>query len=156
MKYPTVSALCEGVAGAIREKEGSTEKINPQDFVQRIENLQVGGTSESNIEYLDVSGGGVVDGGVATFAWLAKAYYEGVTIIAPLQVMVDEGIIGGGKRPSAVMIDFSAKLSLGNGFMSVKELLVAQGGGIITEADIDAIPRITKEQFYDLNTLLSE
>lgn len=43
MKYPTVSALCEGVAGAIRAKEGSTEKINPQDFVQRIENLQVGG-----------------------------------------------------------------------------------------------------------------
>lgn len=43
MKYPTVSALCEGVAGAIRKVEGSTEKINPQDFVQRIENLQVGG-----------------------------------------------------------------------------------------------------------------
>ena len=43
MKYPTVSSLCEGVAGAIRRKEGSTEKINPQDFVQRIDNLQVGG-----------------------------------------------------------------------------------------------------------------
>lgn len=42
MKYPTVSALCEGVAEAIREKEGSTEKINPQDFAQRIDNLQVG------------------------------------------------------------------------------------------------------------------
>ena len=46
MKYPTISALCEGVAGAIRAKEGSTEKINPQDFVQRIENLQVGGGTE--------------------------------------------------------------------------------------------------------------
>lgn len=43
MKYPTVSALCEGIADAIKEKEGSTEKINPQDFVQRIDNLQVGG-----------------------------------------------------------------------------------------------------------------
>ena len=31
------------IADAIRAKEGSTEKINPQDFVQRIENLQVGG-----------------------------------------------------------------------------------------------------------------
>ena len=43
MKYTTVSSLCEGVADAIREKEGSTEKINPQDFAQRIDNLQVGG-----------------------------------------------------------------------------------------------------------------
>lgn len=43
MKYPTVSALCEGVAGAIREKEGSTALINPQDFVDRIKGLEVGG-----------------------------------------------------------------------------------------------------------------
>lgn len=43
MKYPTVSALCEGVAGAIREKEGSSALINPQDFVDRIKGLEVGG-----------------------------------------------------------------------------------------------------------------
>lgn len=43
MKYPTVSVLCEGVAGAIREKEGSTALINPQDFVDRIKGLEVGG-----------------------------------------------------------------------------------------------------------------
>jgi hypothetical protein len=43
MKYTTVSALCEGVAGAIRAKEESTEKINPQDFVQRIKALSIGG-----------------------------------------------------------------------------------------------------------------
>lgn len=45
MKYPTVSALCEGVAGAIREKDGSTALINPQDFVDRIKGLEVGGAS---------------------------------------------------------------------------------------------------------------
>ena len=45
------------IAEAIRAKEESTEKINPQDFVQRIEILHVGGgASESSIEYLDVSG----------------------------------------------------------------------------------------------------
>lgn len=57
MKYPTVSALCEGVAGVIRAKEGSTEKINPQDFVQRIENLQVGGGTDggdNQIIYLNI------------------------------------------------------------------------------------------------------
>lgn len=42
MKYPTVSALCEGVAEAIKEKEGNAEKINPQDFPDRIKGLEVG------------------------------------------------------------------------------------------------------------------
>lgn len=147
-----LNEVMKETADAIREKTGKSELIKPIDFAEEIKGITAGGgESASTIEYLDVSGGGVVDSGVATFAWLAKAYYEGMTIIAPLQVMKDEGIIGVGKKPSAVMIDFSAKLSLGNGFMSVKELLVAQGGGIITEADIDAIPRLSKEQFYDLN-----
>lgn len=43
MKYPTVSALCEGVAEAIREKDGSSARINPQDFPDRIKALEVGG-----------------------------------------------------------------------------------------------------------------
>ena len=47
MKYPTVSALCEGVAGAIRKVEGSTALINPQDFVQRIEALSGGGGGDA-------------------------------------------------------------------------------------------------------------
>lgn len=46
MKYPTVSSLCEGIAESIRRKEGSTEKINPQDFPERIAALQVGGGGE--------------------------------------------------------------------------------------------------------------
>lgn len=43
MKYKTVSALCEGIAEAIKEKEGNAEKINPQDFADRIKGLEVGG-----------------------------------------------------------------------------------------------------------------
>lgn len=54
MKYPTVSALCEGVAGAIRAKEGSTEKINPQDFVDRINALSIGGGGEEYGVYLKI------------------------------------------------------------------------------------------------------
>jgi hypothetical protein len=54
MKYPTVSALCEGVAGAIRAKEGSTEKINPQDFVDRINALSIGGGGEEYGAYLKI------------------------------------------------------------------------------------------------------
>lgn len=53
MKYPTISALCEGVAGAIREKEGSTALINPQDFVDRIKGLEVGGGGIPDVPTLE-------------------------------------------------------------------------------------------------------
>lgn len=77
MKYPTVSALCEGVAGAIRAKEGSTEKINPQDFVQRIENLQVGGGTDggsirSSWRYFDVSKSPMQPTAITLFPILVK------------------------------------------------------------------------------------
>ena len=65
MKYPTVSALCEGVAGAIREKEGSSARINPQDFVDRINALSIGGGGEEYgvyLKILDVDA--KIDGGV--------------------------------------------------------------------------------------------
>ena len=54
MKYPTVSSLCEGVAGAIREKEGSSARINPQDFVDRINALSIGGGGEEYGVYLKI------------------------------------------------------------------------------------------------------
>lgn len=37
-----LKAFVKGIADAIRSKEGSSELINPQDFAQRIEALQVG------------------------------------------------------------------------------------------------------------------
>ena len=42
------------IADAIRRKEGSTEKINPQDFVERIEALQSGGGGEEYGVYLKI------------------------------------------------------------------------------------------------------
>lgn len=47
-QYNTLSDLFAGVAESIREKEGSTALINPQDFPQRIKDLQIGGGGESS------------------------------------------------------------------------------------------------------------
>ena len=63
MKYPTVSALCEGVAGAIREKEGSTALINPQDFVDRIKGMQGGGGEEYGVYLKILEVDAKIDGG---------------------------------------------------------------------------------------------
>ena len=56
MKYKTVSALCEGVAEASKEKEGSAALINPQDFADRIKGLEVGGASGSKMRYFKRTG----------------------------------------------------------------------------------------------------
>lgn len=54
MEYTTVEALCEGIAESIRTQEGSTDKINPQDFPSRIANLSGGGiTIVDSIDKLD-------------------------------------------------------------------------------------------------------
>lgn len=42
------------IADAIRAKEGSTELINPQDFVERIKGLEVGGGGEEYGVYLKI------------------------------------------------------------------------------------------------------
>lgn len=133
------------IANAIRAKEGSTEKINPQDFVQRIENLQVGGgASESSIEYLDVSGIEESNKTVLCgFGYLGKTS-EG---ILPIPIMLTEGL---GSIPDklspvkSISIDFSTDLF--NGF-TIKTFLYQVG---IAAETLDSIPRLTKEQFYTL------
>ena len=63
MKYPTVSALCEGVAEAIRAKEGSSALINPQDFVDRINALSIGGGEEYGVYLKILEVDAKIDGG---------------------------------------------------------------------------------------------
>lgn len=138
----------KGIADAIRRKEGSSELISPMDFAQRIDNLQVGGgTGESNIEYLDVS---EVEDTVKRLLFTFSSYVKltgasGVTIMCTGMAMAE-----GATYESAdfVEIDFSALA-----FTSEK----VEGGSIKdfilwTGINTDSLPRITKEQFYDLTT----
>ena len=161
MKYPTVSALCEGVAGAIRAKEGSTEKINPQDFPQRIENLKVGGgTSESNIEYLDVSGLGDTNqslrNALVAVADIVKSKNEDGTFVGAclLGIQLLTGITNNATTCVAVAVDLSRhikgkSIEAGGALdMSIAEILIMMTS--ITQELLDSIPRITKEQFYTL------
>lgn len=162
MKYKTVSSLCEGIAESIRRKEGSSEKINPQDFAQRIDNLQVGGgTSESSIEYLDVRGLGDTNenlrNGLVLFADIVKSKNEEGTFVGACLTGIQSafGITSNNATTCvAVAVDFSRYIKgMGNEDgqvieMSIFDLLVAMVG--VTQEQLDAIPRITKEQFYTL------
>lgn len=152
MKYPTVSALCEGVAGAIREKEGSTEKINPQDFVDRIKGLEVGGASGSKMRYFNrigrlPSAGG---GDVAIYSLMSqiiRSEVDGKAII--MSGCFNTEVLG--YMPIAYGCNLDMVIVDKWGEMKTLEESLA---GIYDDPSL--FEEITEEQFYDLDTLLSE
>lgn len=154
MKYPTVSALCEGVAGAIREKESSSEKINPQDFVERIKGLEVGGGSGSKWRYFKVvsplpSAGGGDQAVYSQMSQLTRCEENG-------KVFINSGCydtVLREKRAVAYGVDLSLRVNPtfdGDEWMTLEDGL---GSSIF---DRTYFEEITEAQFYDLNTLLSE
>ena len=154
MKYKTVSALCEGIAEAIREKEGSTEKINPQDFADRIKGLEVGGASGSKMRYFKRTGwlpsiGGADRAIYAQMSQLTRCEEDG-------KVFINSGCYDTnyrGKSPIAYGVDLSVRVNPmfdGEEWMTLEESLAGMYD------DPEYFEEITEEQFYDLNTLLSE
>ena len=152
MKYPTVSALCEGVAGAIREKEGSTALINPQDFADRIKGLEVGGASGSKMRYFKVvsrlpSAGGGDKAIYSQMSQLTRCEEDGKVSIS--SGCYDSDVLG--KTPIAYGLNLDMKVTGFSGeITTVGELLTGEYD------DPSYFEEITEEQFYDLNTLLSE
>ena len=100
-----------------------------------------GSGEASNIEYLDVSGVNqeIYFASLLIMSFVSKNKENGVVGITPSAAMV-------GYNNSLIIslaIDFSFKTSNG----TILELLLNIG---ITQEQLDAIPRITKEQFYSL------
>ena len=154
MKYKTVSALCEGVAGAIREKEGSSALINPQDFVDRIKGLEVGGASGSKMRYFKIvsplpSAGGGNQAVYSQMSQLTRCEDNG-------KVFINSGCYDTnvrGKGAVAFGVDLSIRVNPsfdGEEWKTLGEALTGMYD------DPNYFEEITEEQFYDLNTLLSE
>ena len=155
MKYKTVSALCDGVAEAIKEKEGSTALINPQDFVDRIKGLEGGGASGSKWRYFKRTG------------WLPSAGGGDMAVYAQMsqitrceedgKVFISSGCYDTeirGKGAIAYGVDLSIRL-VDNRSSGVKIKTLGESLASYIE-DPSYFEEITEEQFYDLNTLLSE
>ena len=176
MKYRTVSALCEGVAGAIRSKEGSTEKINPQDFADRIEALEVGGGGGSKMRYLKRTGRlpGAGGGDIAYYSMMSQVVrYEDSRFSddGSVKAKIETGsqtLVGNNIYPIAFGFDPNT-IVFDPRFDTEKTTLWENLAGIVYEpvppeyADEysdyiypEYFEEITEEQFYDLNTLMSE
>ena len=154
------------IADAIREKTGKSELIKPVDFATEIKGITAGGGG-SNVEYYDVSGIDVPDEILMFFGGLTKftqtkfnseeLAYKGIADAST--IMMHSGFDGVIKVTAVAVptgiLDLTIKVidpSTGKATTDetvVKDVLDAGFGGLITQ--ILNCPRITKEQFYDLN-----
>ena len=113
----------------------------------------------SNIEYLDVSGlenedcfAGLLQASVSLKAKISNGLMEGIEVVGitmAMFAMMNSNI----RDVKSVCIDFtsivSQKMSGVVESMTVEDMLVS--GGSVTKEQLDAIPRLTKEQFYSLD-----
>ena len=148
----TLNEVMKDTADAIREKTGKSELIKPVDFATEIKGISAGGgeSGGSNIEYLVAPRTDDNRWGMAlAYSRAAKASGIGFELIGTAGVLVGEGLH---HRPQDIIAlavafdDIAAKNSEIN--FTVREAFEQLG---FTTEELDAIPRITKEQFYDLN-----
>ena len=102
-----------------------------------------GSGEASTIEYLDVSNqSSVMNLFVKSIAYICKAYIDEKYFIAPLSLFSsnDIAIVAAAVIPSMKIIIDSGEYTLAE--------LASQFG--LSQEQLDAIPRITKEEFYSL------
>lgn len=133
------------IANAIRAKEGSTEKINPQDFVQRIDNLQVGGgTSESDWHYFDVSNDNTqAQMTIMQYASVVKGSVADLGGMSILPLGLGLVIPNAFNGTTAIAIDYSIEMVTVGQKSTIGQVLP-------TAPWFENFTEITKEQFYTL------
>lgn len=139
----TLNEVMKDTADAIREKTGKSELIKPVDFATEIKGITAGGGDNwvyANLEQL----GQIENITFGVFAMLVKLEKDGEVQIVPAAYarLLEQS----GADWKDIGIDISVKVVMsGHGVMTIAEALVDSG------IDINSIPKITKEQFYDLN-----
>ena len=142
-------------ADAIREKTGKSELIKPVDFATEIKGITAGGggvESASNVEYFQYGSGNVA--ALAMYAQYIKftAMDGMIKVIMPYSPSAAEMITQFEGEKLAFGLDLNEKVIMAQGGEVMESTILeslAQNG--ITKEKIDTIPRLTKEQFYDLN-----
>lgn len=138
----------------IHPLEVSKPWYNKYENNSDISNDGSGSGEASNIEYLDVSGLDILntegkDFSIGAYAFSVKmTISDKLTAFIPSSVFQSYSTFPGTVVVHAVAIDFSFPTSIfGGKILTIKETLISLG---LTQEQLDAIPRITKEEFYNL------
>lgn len=120
------------------------------------------GGSGSNIEYIDLrNASGAAAGTVLAFAYFLKVVITSDTmgemkVSGMPAVVIQELVTGLGGKSSliACAVDLTRRIKIGTGGQVQEVTVIEYGVGNGAKAeDFDALPRITKEEFYDLNNV---
>lgn len=128
------------VADAIREKKGTTDAINPQDFSAEIASIETGGGS--TMEYWKKGDGTHAISGVMTmYCPIVKVTVDDDTKIAPGAVWVANPT----SAILAVAFDRTYKFLMDGDIITLGEILPDLGW------DDSFFVQITEEEFYSIN-----
>lgn len=123
-------------------------KDEKKDIINTIKNTQQG-DEVSSLEYIrqeDLSESSIaINHLMRQGAQFIKVKFNNQIAISPAGLLF--GVPADRLELIALGIDFNAKVIATNVFMTFKENLISQG---VTQEELDAIPRITKEEFYNL------
>jgi hypothetical protein len=139
-------------ADAIREKTGKSDLIAPMDFAEEIKSISAAGASGSKMRYFKVvrplpSAGGGNRAIYGQMKQVTRCEENGEVSIS--SGCYDSDVLG--KTPIAYGLNLDMKVTGFSGeITTVGELLAGNYD------DPSFFEEIAEEQFYDLNTLLSE
>ena len=152
----TLNEVMKDTADAIREKTGKSELIKPVDFAEEIKGISAGGSGESgDWEYYDCSSSTEI----AQYA----TYFSGIVKKAEVRDDVMSNIKIGCfmfayassdyDKYIAIAIDYSQSCIDANGKRTLREQLALYPNSELAQmvGMFQSLPRLTKEQFYDLN-----
>ena len=140
------------IADAIREKKGTSDLINAQNFADEIRNMPTSGGGEGSIEYFTYGEGTVQ--ALAAYAQYFKIESTSMDFkaIMPYSVAMSELVAASNAEIIAIGINLSERMLMKQGDVvqqsTALESLQMNG---VTQEQIDALPRITEEEFYNLN-----
>lgn len=141
-KNDNVKDFCKDIADAIREKKGTSDLINPQDFSAEIKSISGGGgsASESSIEYLDVRDKNLME-------WVELFPLTSVLIKKPTKIITPSMMMFLGETANdsiAFAIYPTLEFDWQGTRTNVADFCRSMG------VDISTYPHLTKEQFYSL------
>ena len=161
-----LNEVMKNTADAIREKTGKSELIKPVDFAEEIKGITTGGGSGESLEFYylkmeDLLSLGSLEGAGATILMMSIMMYIDEIKISSTHVksIAGAGMMAEYPMEGIIAISIKSNWALSSlesdGTISSNTFndLLAQARIDYPEAVAawDATPKITKEEFYDLN-----
>ena len=154
----TLNEVMKETADAIREKKGTSELIAPVDFAEEIKGITAGGgdAPSGNWEYYDCSSSAEDMSLYAAYlsARVKKAdVRDGVISKVQIGCMFFAYASSDYDKYIAIAVDFSQPCIDANGTRTLREQIASYPNSGLAQivGMLQSFPRLTKEQFYDLN-----